>query len=478
MNKTREAIKSSQSEILRGTRQIASLETQLTSLTNEPSSSGVAELGSLQSLVRSQKNLIQELQVRIKQEQSNSESLKRELQSIRDNELLLEEQLADVRFKKDNLQEASIEKMRHWLRVHQTRRTGLVVSYEGDDSLRDWGFTYDQALACLVFLKAGDVKRAENVLNFFLEKAANSDGLFYNAYCVKSGVPCEYIVHSGPNAWIGIAACQYMKKTGDYKFMPLAVNIARGLIDLQLDAADGSIKGGPYVEWISTEHNLDAYALFNMLYTLTEEGLYTEAAGRSLAWLKSIGYNRPEGRLMRGKGDATIATDTFSWAVAAIGPELLWDNQMNPDGIMEFAESECKVTTTFVRPEKRSVRITGFDFSKPANLGRGGIVSTEWTGQMIVSMKIMAEYYKNKGDKEKEKIFASKADYYLTQLGKMVICSPSPTGQGEGCLPYASLDNVDTGHGWRVAKGSRTGSVSGTCYYIFAYDGYNPLSLD
>lgn len=477
LHEIKETREISQSEILKGTNQIVSLKNQLIDLSNEQDSSEGTELDSLQNFVKSQNNLIQELQIRIKEEQDRSEALKRELENISGNELLLEEQLADISFKKNNLQKASVDKMRHWLRVHQTRYTGLILSYEGDNSLRDWGFTYDQALACLVFLEADDIKRAENILDFFIEKAENSDKLFYNAYCVKTGTPCEYIVHSGPNAWIGIAACQYIKKTKDLKFMPLAVSIAKSLIDLQLDSDDGSIRGGPYVDWISTEHNLDAYAFFNMLYTLTSEELYNEAALKSLKWLKNVGYNKPEERLMRGKGDATIATDTFSWAVAAIGPALLLKNGMNPDGIMEFAESECKVTTAFVRPEKRSVRVTGFDFSKPANLGRGGIVSTEWTGQMIVSMKNMAEYYRQAGDMEKQKIYASKADYYLTQLSKMVISSPSPTGQGEGCLPYASLDNVDTGHGWRVAKGSKTGSVSGTCYYIFAYEGFNPLTL-
>ena len=59
----------------------------------------------------------------------------------------------------------------------------------------------------------------------------------------------------------------------------------------------------------------------------------------------------------------------------------------------------------------------------------------------------------------------------------MVISSPSKTGQGEGCLPYASDAFADTGHGWRTPKGKRTGSVAGTAYTIFASLEYNPLSL-
>ena len=96
---------------------------------------------------------------------------------------------------------------------------------------------------------------------------------------------------------------------------------------------------------------------------------------------------------------------------------------------------------------------------------------------MIVAFKMMAGYHQILGNIRKSSEYAKKAEYYLVQLSKMVVSSPSPSGQGEGCLPYASIDNVDTGHGWRVAKGRRTGSVAATVYYIFAQRGYNPLKL-
>jgi hypothetical protein len=70
-----------------------------------------------------------------------------------------------------------------------------------------------------------------------------------------------------------------------------------------------------------------------------------------------------------------------------------------------------------------------------------------------------------------------KADTYLAELSNMIISSPSPSGQGESCLPYATQDYVDTGHGWMTPKGSSTGSVAGTAYALFAYYNYNPLEL-
>ncbi|MFH1867917.1 MAG: PilZ domain-containing protein [Candidatus Omnitrophota bacterium] len=413
----------------------------------------------------------------IKKLQEENALLLQEIEFTRQGETSLEEQLAKIKAKSGEIEAASVDRMLEWIKIHQVKRTGLVLSYEGDESLKNYGFTYDEALACQVFLVSGEKDRAKAILDFYLEKAKYSKGLFYSAYDVTDGSVLEYDVRTGPNIWMGISACQYTKHTGDEKYLSLAKNIANVIIKMQIASADGSIKGGPDVEWISTEHNLDAYALFDMLYILTRNQNYRDAATTSLEWVKDVGYNAPEDRFLRGKGDSTIATDTFSWAIASIKPITLLSYGMNPDSVMEFAENECRVEAVFTRPEGTKVSVVGFDFAKAQNVGRGGIISTEWTAQMVVAFNIMADYYKELGNKDKEKVYRIKAEYYLSELGKMVISSPSPTGQGEGCLPYASIDNVDTGHGWRVAKGHRTGSVAATAYYIFASKKHNPLSF-
>ena len=57
----------------------------------------------------------------------------------------------------------------------------------------------------------------------------------------------------------------------------------------------------------------------------------------------------------------------------------------------------------------------------------------------------------------------------------MLISSYSRLGREDPCLPYASSPFVDTGHGWRTPKGSQTGSLASTAYFLLAYYGYNPL---
>jgi hypothetical protein len=352
-----------------------------------------------------------------------------------------------------------------------------VISFEGDNELADWAFTYDQSLALQVYLNFSDYERARKVLEFFSRKAKKRDSLVFNAYYAKDGSPAEYVTHSGPNIWLGIGICQFTARSKDTKYLRLAEDIATGIMELQARDADGGIRGGPDTEWYATEHNLDAYAYFNMLSKLTGKPEYAVAARKSLNWLVQHSYDRMDIPVMRGKGDSTIATDTYAWSIAAIGPEKLLEIGMNPDKIIEFAETNCSIEVPYTRMDGQAVRLKGFDFAPQRHVARGGVVSSEWTAQMIVSLRIMADYYHSQGMDAKAKSYEDKADDFLMQLCNMIISSPSPSGQGEGCLPYASLDYVDTGHGWTTPKGKLTGSVSGTAYTVFAYYHYNPLDL-
>ncbi len=403
---------------------------------------------------------------------------------------LIEQELHQVREGKEKLRStyrtmeteekltaaAALKQMVQWMGSHQNLHTGLVASYEGDARLEDWAFTYDQALAVQVFLLFGDTKSAKNILSFYDSRAAREQGAFLNAYDATHGQAFEHVVHVGPNVWIGIAALQYEHKVKDGKFLPLARSVADWVMSQQ--DAEGGLKGGPTVTWYSIEHNLDAYAFFSMLYQETKDERYRQARGRLLSWIKTYAYSVKEKRMNRGKGDATIATDTFSWAVAAMGPETLKAIGFDAEEIMEFAQEHCGVEVDTAGPGGKTMKVKGFDFSKAENIGRGGVVSTEWTAQVIVTYQILADYFDALGDPDKATLYSDKATFYLNELQKLIITSPSRTGQGRGCLPYASIDNVDTGHGWRTPRGMRTGSVAGTAYGIFAWVGYNPFNLN
>jgi len=420
----------------------------------------IAQLSSQIEKLTEEKNLLQDTLIKLQHKESS-----------------VTEELLQLDKKKTTLEKANIDKMYHWLLVHQNPRTGLVMSFEGDANIKDWAFIYDESLVIQVYTIFADYERVKKILNFFDRKAKRSNDMFFNAYYVNDGSPAEFIVHSGPNIWLGIAIMQYTIKSNDLSYVKLSEDIARAIMSLQNKDADGGLRGGPDIDWYSTEHNLDAYAFFNMLYEVTGKKQYSDARDKILNWLLTHTYDKQDVPIKRGKGDATIATDTYAWSIAAIGPQKLEELGMNPDRIMEFAEQSCAVSVSYKRPEGQTIQVRGFDFAPQRHISRGGVVSSEWTAQMIVAFKIMSDYYLKKDMAAKARDYEIKAEEYLLELGKMVISSPSPSGQGESCLPYATGDFVDTGHGWTTPKGSSTGSVAGTCYAIFAYYNYNPLQL-
>ncbi len=375
--------------------------------------------------------------------------------------------------RKGNLDKTVLSDMYKWLKIHQNLRTGLVMSFEGDSSLKGWAFTYDQALCVNVFLLYRDIDSAKRILDFYSKKAKIYKSGFLNAYYADDGTACEYKIRSGPNIWIGLSALRYTEFSGRREFLPLAEQIARFILNIQ--DSEGGIKGGLRETWYATEHNLDAYAFFDGLYNITHKQRYLSAGNRVKGWLKKYSYTRMPVPVNRGKGDSAIATDTYAWSISAIGPKTLLSMDMDPDQIIDFAVNNCEVNTTF-KKNGREIKVEGFDFSKSRNLARGGVISTEWTSEMVSAFNVMAKFYQDSGDNDKSRYYLSLADKYLSELAKMIISSPSPTGQGRGCLPYASRECVDTGHGWRTPKGGRTCGISGTAYYIFASLRYNPLS--
>ncbi|MFA5144824.1 MAG: PilZ domain-containing protein [Candidatus Omnitrophota bacterium] len=423
-----------------------------------------------------QSRKMEELSGLIKELSVAKAALEEQLVVVQRKEDAVVKEIVNLSEEKVSLEQANVEKMYQWLKVHQNPRTGLVISFEGDNDIANWAFIYDQSLVAQAYTLFSDFQRARRIFDFFNTKAKRRDRQFYNAYYANDGSPSEYVVQSGPNIWLGIAIMQYTQKSGDSSYVRLAEEIAQAIIDLQGQDKDGGIRGGPGIEWYATEHNLDAYSFFNMLYKITGRVCYQEAANKVLSWLVRYTYDKAELPIKRGKGDSTIATDTYAWSIAAVGPRKLEEIGMDPDRIVEFAEQNCSVEVAFLRPEGQTVKVRGFDFASQRNLARGGVVSSEWTGQMVMAYKIMADYYKDSLP-DKSRAYARKADEYLSELSNMIISSPSPSGQGESCLPYATQDSADTGHGWSTPKGKSTGSVAGTTYTLFAYYNYNPLEL-
>ncbi len=143
----------------------------------------------------------------------------------------------------------------------------LTRSYEipsADPSynrLLNWSWTYDSALTTSSFI-ASHVKGQAKQLLDQLAALQLTDGAVDIAFDVSSGRGAG-IYRTGTIASIGIAAGKYDStyKTSAYRTMEKKA--ADYLLTLQ--GTDGLIKGGPGLNWYSTQHNILAYEFLGHL---------------------------------------------------------------------------------------------------------------------------------------------------------------------------------------------------------------------
>jgi hypothetical protein len=134
----------------------------------------------------------------------------------------------------------------------------LIRSFDIPDNdpararLADASYTYDNALATFAFLSVSAQTQAVQLLDQ-LKALQRTDGSIEYAFNVRTGGSSAQ-VRAGALAWVGYAALAYKKVYDSTKYDTLIAGVARYLLTLR--TAQGLIKGGPDVSWVSTQHNL------------------------------------------------------------------------------------------------------------------------------------------------------------------------------------------------------------------------------
>ena len=186
----------------------------------------------------------------------------------------------------------------------------LSQSYS-DQALGATAFTYDNAVLIHAYLASNDpdnLPRAEVLGQGLLYAQANNfpvaDGRFAQGYYVNVAAPgtnvfitpaaAPYYFYTsavGDQAWAGMALAQLYKRTGNGSFLAGALKVANWIAaNAYSTKGQGGYSFGttinqynqsvPSTNGKSTEHNLDTYAFFTMLETLTNNG----TAENSMTW--------------------------------------------------------------------------------------------------------------------------------------------------------------------------------------------------
>jgi hypothetical protein len=242
----------------------------------------------------------------------------------------------------------------------------LLQSYNNESGLLTAAFVYDNALAALAYLAeptVANVRRARLIGDALLWIQTNdekyTDGrvrqayaagpmLFYGGGPYFPGLkredgkaaflwPFGFSGSStGDIAWAGLALAQLYVDTRIKKYLDGAVALADWISGKESPYRYGGYHGGLQADgetvqpWTSTEHNIDAYALFTLLAYLTRARRFTGRAEVAAGFVRAM-WNRADrffwtGTLGGVAGEdpnlintGNIPEDVQTWSLLGVG---------------------------------------------------------------------------------------------------------------------------------------------------------------
>ncbi len=184
----------------------------------------------------------------------------------------------------------------------QGQQLRLIQSFSDQIGLLSTSFVYDDAVVINAFLLRGssaDIQRAVvlgETLLYAQQHDPAGDGRVRQAYFVNqpdsNGVflqealaPFFFIGSAtGDMSWTGMALAHLFQRTSDHRFLDGAIRLGQWIVNNAFSATGpggftGGVDGGNNrVTFKSTEHNIDAFALFQMLAELTGDSFWTVQA--------------------------------------------------------------------------------------------------------------------------------------------------------------------------------------------------------
>jgi hypothetical protein len=223
--------------------------------------------------------------------------------------------------------------------------SGLLDSFVEDRT--NYSYTYDNALASMAFLSAGDRASAQRVLDGLVGIGPAPGGGFLHRYLTTGGT-AGGILAAGQNAYLLQAMNLFSWRTGDHRYDNIARGIADFLLTLQ-DGADGGLFGRPGVTWKSTENNLAAYSAIANLALVQNRPAYGARAAQIGDFVVRDCWDGA--RFLTGKNDPMIVTD-----VQALGTQILGEGFSNGSFWVEF-------NTRATQRYSGKKQATGFDLN-------------------------------------------------------------------------------------------------------------------
>ena len=401
---------------------------------------------------------------------------------------------------------------RRLVEAHWTPKTGLFRSFpdSADLKLSQQASTYEQAAMGLLAIHFGDQERVSQLFHFFKnawmagpDRQGASHGMrglanFYNADFGTPGI--EGIIHSGPNAWVGLFAATLANRDRDAEALQFALDIEYWLANT-IPHENGGIAmaahndpyGAAWSRIFSTENNLSYYAFLTELLRSPALAKDVRAAITTERdhvdhWLLNVAYDARQGRMLRGinpgGSDRMAALDTVTWLVSAIGPRRLAARGIDADRLMEEAARKFEVTVggqPGVDPTDQDeadrtyadLRMHPEQINRPEE-DRHRVVWFEGLGQYILAWSALAEYAAKTGQLEKAISYIEKAEALTRDFDRAALGN----APDQSAYPYATPGKFFR-YGWGAPKDSDKGpaaSLISGIWRCFAGLGLDPLA--
>ena len=251
---------------------------------------------------------------------------------------------------------AGIKFLKGVTNAYRTSGPRLAQSYQDNSGLSDIAFVYDNALAIIALLRAGE-GAAARALGDGLLYAQTHDETFTDGRLRQAYHADDFILENGnahfayefglvgtavgDMAWAGIALAQLARATGIARYRTGAVRIAEWIQTNTYSTAGlggytfGATAGLETRK--STEHNIDVAGFFRLIQTLTGRRVWRDRSDHAWAFVESV-WNDDDGFFWTGsEADGStinklgtqlpLDPQTWSWLVrrqGAYAPALDW----------------------------------------------------------------------------------------------------------------------------------------------------------
>ena len=362
-----------------------------------------------------------------------------------------------------------------YLDAIQHPATGLLESFpvSADPALHDVAFTYDLALASLVFTHHRALAQSNRILELFrsmpLPGALTAE--YNTAYDVEQRLPTlEYAFQVGPFAWVAIALMRHARASGQTADFQRAITLLEW-VRQHIPHFCGGVSMGLQAPWssrMSVENNWAYYAALRLAIQWLGQGPVREAL-----WMEKDGVRRwlAHNERNRGEQDPVKALDVYTNALL-VGPDAhLEDIVMGDRSALAAWANEwiAELETLFRVP-----RTFGYDYTDAQEAARADRPRVSWlegTEQAVLAYQTWAPFFDAQGDAEFAQELLHRASLAHAHVMRQSLLVANAVAIPNTDAPEPIRTFAD---GW-VARPSTEPALNGTTWTYFVEAGFNPL---